>query len=45
VRFIAVDGPRGEGLVEIAIERSPALEAAGSPIELGGVRLRRPEPV
>ncbi len=43
VRFIAVDGPRGEGLVEIAIERSPALEAAGSPTELGGVRVRHPE--
>jgi Glyoxalase-like domain len=43
VRFIAVDDPRGEGLVEIAVEQSPALQAAGSPVELGGVRLREPE--
>ena len=40
VRFVAVEDERAEGLVEIAIEHSPRLDAEGEAIELGGVRLR-----
>ncbi len=43
VRFLAVEGERDEGLVQIAIEHSPQLAAAGGTVELGGVRLWDPE--
>ena len=40
VSFLAVDDESAEGLVEIAIEDSPSLEAQQQVVELGGVRLR-----
>ncbi len=42
VRFIAAEDEREQGLVEIAIEDSPALAAAGGTVELAGVKLRDP---
>ncbi len=43
VSFLAVENECEEGLVEIAIERSPGLPGGGEAIELGGVRLRASE--
>jgi Glyoxalase-like domain len=40
VRFQSAEDEREEGLVEIAIEHSPRLDAAGGAIELCGVTLR-----
>jgi hypothetical protein len=40
VRFLAADGEREEGLVEIAIEDAPSLGGVDEAIEVGGVRLR-----
>ncbi len=45
VSFLAAKDEREEGLVEIAIEQSPRLCAAGERVEVGGVRLRPSNPV
>jgi hypothetical protein len=43
ISFHAVEDEHEEGLIEVAIEKSPALGAGGEAIELGGVRLRASE--
>jgi hypothetical protein len=45
VRFERTEDERAEGLVEIAVELPHELPGAGEAIELGGVRVRRVEPL
>jgi len=44
VRFVAADGEREEGLVEIALELPDELPGGADTAELGGVRLVRAQP-